>query len=210
MLTKLVKKGGHNWDTLLGPVLFAYRTTPHSSTQLTPFYLLYGREPELSSSLNFQIPMVRYPVVETEFAKELVKELKQARTLAQKNIQSKQKEQKRYYDRRAKIRELKVGDLVMLKTAPRFRLDRSFKGPFVVKTVTPTNAVIQLKVMIMQNSSTYQGRGYPSVTRRWNILPLGLDTQTSCEDVDKFELRRQHSNRLLVWSRSRDRRQNPQ
>ena len=33
----------------------------------------------------------------------------------------------------------------MLNTAPRFRLDRSFKGPFVVKTVTPTNAVIQLK-----------------------------------------------------------------
>ena len=33
----------------------------------------------------------------------------------------------------------------MLKTQPRFRLDRSFKGPFIVKTVTPTNAVIQLK-----------------------------------------------------------------
>ena len=63
-----------------------------------------------------------YPIVETEFAKELVKELKQARVLAQK-----------------------VGDLVMLKTAPRFRLDRSFKGSFVVETVTPTNAVIQLK-----------------------------------------------------------------
>ena len=33
----------------------------------------------------------------------------------------------------------------MMKTQPQFHLDRSFKGPFIVKTVTPTNAVIQLK-----------------------------------------------------------------
>ena len=35
MLMKLVAKGGRNWDTLLGPVLFAYRSTPHSSTEIT-------------------------------------------------------------------------------------------------------------------------------------------------------------------------------
>ena len=145
ILAKLVKKGGHDWDTLIGPVLFAYWTTPHSSTELTPFYLLYGRESQLPSLLNFQNPVVRYPVVETDFAKELIKELKQARALAQKNIQGKQKEQKQYYDQKTKIGKLEAGDLVMLKTAPRFRLDRSFKGPFIMKTVTPTNAVIQLK-----------------------------------------------------------------
>lgn len=33
----------------------------------------------------------------------------------------------------------------MLKTQPRFRLDRKYKGPFIVKSVTPTNVVIQLK-----------------------------------------------------------------
>ena len=33
----------------------------------------------------------------------------------------------------------------MLKTEPRFRLDHSYKGPFVIKSLTSTNAVIQLK-----------------------------------------------------------------
>ena len=65
--------------------------------------------------------------------------------MAQQNIKEKQKEQKKYYDQRTKDKRLEVGDLVMHKTAPSFRLDRSFKGPFVVKTVTPTNAVILLK-----------------------------------------------------------------
>ena len=145
MLAKLVAKGGHNWDSLLGPVLFAYQITPHSLTGMTPFYLLHGKNPQLLTSLDFNLPVVAYPVVETEFAKELAKELKQARTLAQRTIQSKQREQKKYYDQRSKIKELKIGDLVMLKTAPCFRLDRSFKGPFVVESVTSTNTVIKVR-----------------------------------------------------------------
>ena len=45
MLSKLVSKGGRDWDQLLGPVLFAYRTTPHASTGMSPFYLMYGETP---------------------------------------------------------------------------------------------------------------------------------------------------------------------
>jgi len=86
-----------------------------------------------------------YPTVETEFAKELVKELQQTRALAQKDVQDSQKKQKKYYDQRAKVKQLKVGDLVMFKTAPIFKLDRSYKGPFVVKSVIPTNTIIQPK-----------------------------------------------------------------
>ena len=64
MLAKLVKKGGHDWDELLGPVLLAYRATPHTSSGLLLFYLLYGRNPQLTSQLNFQVPVARYLVTE--------------------------------------------------------------------------------------------------------------------------------------------------
>ena len=124
MLTKLVAKGGRNWDTLLGPVLFAYRTTPHSSTGVSPFYLTYGCDPVLPTALDFHAPAVRYPVIETEYGKELAKELKQARQLAKKQIQSAQHSQKKFYDKRSKDVELKIGDRVMLKVEPRFKLDR--------------------------------------------------------------------------------------
>ena len=145
MLRKLVSKGGKDWDKKLGPVLFAYRTTPHSSSGETPFYLVNGRDPNLPSTLSFSVPQVKYPVIETEFGKELAKELKYARELARKNIQSAQREQKQHYDRGVKDVELQVGDLVMLKVEPRFRLDRVYKGPFQIKSLTSTNAVIVLK-----------------------------------------------------------------
>ena len=47
MLAKVVTQKGRYWDKLLGPVLLAYRTTPHSSTGEAPFYLVHGRDARL-------------------------------------------------------------------------------------------------------------------------------------------------------------------
>ena len=69
----------------------------------------------------------------------------EARAIAKSNIQPRaQKEQKKHYDRKSKECELEVGDLVKLKVQPRFKLDRSYKGPFTVESLTATNAVIRM------------------------------------------------------------------
>ena len=44
MLSKIAHKDPRTWDLYLPYALFAYRTSPHDSTQLTPFQLMYGRE----------------------------------------------------------------------------------------------------------------------------------------------------------------------
>ena len=106
---------------------------------------MYGRDPVLPTSLDFYAPVVRYPVIETEYGKELAEELKSARQLARKHIQSAQCDQKKFYDRKCKDVKLKVGDRVMLKVEPRFKLDRLFKGPFIVRSLTSTYAIIQLQ-----------------------------------------------------------------
>ena len=62
------------------------------------------------------MPTSRYPIVETEYGQELVRDLKRVRELARKTIQKSQRNQKRFYDQRCKEVKLKVGDLVMLKT----------------------------------------------------------------------------------------------
>ena len=102
MLAKVVGKKGRDWDELLGPVLLAYHTTPHSSTGEAPFYLVYGRDARLPTALDFKVPTVKYPIVATEYAKEVSRELKRARAVAKDNIQKAQKNQKRHYDRKSK------------------------------------------------------------------------------------------------------------
>ena len=69
MLVMLVEKKGKNWDKLL-----AYRTTPHSLTGETPFFLMYRHIP---TRMDFYVPIMRNPTIESEYGKELFKELKQ-------------------------------------------------------------------------------------------------------------------------------------
>ena len=69
MLTKLVGKKGRNWDTLLGPVVMVYRTTPQVSTRESPFYLFYGRNANLPTALDFYTPRVKSLTVESEYGK---------------------------------------------------------------------------------------------------------------------------------------------
>ena len=62
------------------------------------------------------MPVNRYPTVETDYGKELAKDLKKVWEIARGTIQKKQKEQKKFYFQRCKEVKLKVRDLVMLKT----------------------------------------------------------------------------------------------
>ena len=144
MLVKLVEKNGKNWDKLLGPVLLAYRTSPHSSSGEILFFLMYGRDCRLPTGLDTYVPRVSCPTVETDYGRSLFKELSRVRQMARQNILKPQSSQKSQYDRTAS-NDIKIceGDLVMLTVEPRFKLDCPFRGPYRVHTVTSTCAHIK-------------------------------------------------------------------
>ena len=52
MLAKKVEQSEKNWDNHLPFVLFAYRASLQESTGESPFYLLYGRDPRLPTTLG--------------------------------------------------------------------------------------------------------------------------------------------------------------
>ena len=124
-------------------MLFAYRTTPHSSTRETPFFLLYGRDAKLPTALNFYSPRPKTPIIYSEYGKTLFKELKVIRDIARENIQHAQSSQKRQYDKTSRPVSIEIGDTVFVKTQPKFKLDRTFHGPFRVYEVTDTNVKVK-------------------------------------------------------------------
>ena len=147
---------------------------PTSIHRTVPIFLLYGRDPQLPTALDFFAPTIPCPAIETDYAWELFQELKRARELARKSIQKAQGKQKVQYDRRAQESKIHAGDLVMLKIEPRFRLDRGYKGPFRVNEVTSTNATIQMMndpkaeliVVSLQHLSLCKGT-FSSDTQPW-------------------------------------------
>ena len=46
-LSKYINDDQDDWDQLLDPILFAYRTSIQSSSKFSPFFLMYGRRPRL-------------------------------------------------------------------------------------------------------------------------------------------------------------------
>ncbi len=62
MLAKTVEKGGRDWDTCLPCVLSAYHASLQHSTQESPCYLLYGRDPRLPTETALSPPVTRDPV----------------------------------------------------------------------------------------------------------------------------------------------------
>ena len=51
MLRQYVATDQKDWDQYLDLIMFAYRTSSHSSTGFTPFQLVYGREAKLPTHL---------------------------------------------------------------------------------------------------------------------------------------------------------------
>ena len=114
-------------------VLFAYREIPHSTTGVSPFELLYGRE-------------VREPlgVLKEEWEAEkhsdesvishilaIRKRMEEMLQIVKDNMKEAQQQQKTWYDKTARERELEPGEevLVLLPTSSN-KLLAQWQGPY--------------------------------------------------------------------------------
>ena len=62
MLAKHAQEFGSAWDLHLQQLLFAYQSRPHASTGESPFYLLYGCDPQFPTETAFSKPHSVYQV----------------------------------------------------------------------------------------------------------------------------------------------------
>ena len=149
MLSKSVSKYGRDWDQHLPYLLFAYRVAVQESTQMSPFYLLYGREPRVPTETALNQPRTVYQIDFPDYCSELVAHLSDAWALAHQNIKKAQSKQKAQYDKRCRTPAIKVGDKVMVYFPDQvkgkaWKLARPYHGPYEVLALTPTNAEVRL------------------------------------------------------------------
>ena len=139
MLANTVDKRGPEWDVRLLYVLFAYRACQQSSTQESPFFLLYGQDPRLPT------PAVLSPKESCalkdlkEYGMELYSRMLEAWELARQH-------QKNVYDRGTK-NPFRAGERVFLfkpaeRTGARRKFARPFHGPYRLVEVGTNTARI--------------------------------------------------------------------
>ena len=149
MLSKCVEKHGRDWDKRIPYLMFAYRVAVQESTQDSPFFLLYGRDPRTPTETALSQPTTPYQVDLSDYKMELVANLSDAWAIAHSHIGSAQKKQKQQYDKRCKEMHWKVGDRVMVHMpgtikGKAWKFARAFYRPYRVLALTPSNAEVRL------------------------------------------------------------------
>lgn len=157
-------------DEYLKTVTFAYNTTIQSSTQFSPFYLLYG--------LNVRLPYDSLTTNENLSAIRRMEVMIESPELAKLVNSDAQRRQKDTYDIRRHIINYKIGDLVLvyrphIQPGQTRRLAHHYEGPYkvtklkgdLVYEVEPINCkyrrptketahVVRLKPYFMRKNNT--------------------------------------------------------
>ena len=137
MLRKTCAKFGRQWDQFLPGVLWAYRNTPHESTQEKPSFLLFGIDLQSPTEAALLPPESVELAEVTDYREELVLSLSSARELAAKSIKRAQHCYEEHYDKKDRPVNLRIGEWVFVRflqveTGKQRKLLRPWRGPFRV------------------------------------------------------------------------------
>jgi hypothetical protein len=100
--------GGQEWDQCLPQILFAFRCTPSRGTGLTPFEVLFGRQPNIPIGAVEPAPSEGRPLV--EYVAKLKGRILDVHDWARKNLAKEVVRQQRAYQ--AVQKQFEVGELV--------------------------------------------------------------------------------------------------
>jgi transposase InsO family protein len=150
MLKKMCQERPRDWDRYIDPLLFAYREAPQESTGFSPSELLYGRTVRGPMRILRELWTNESEVNESktvyQYVIDLQERLEQTCQLARDELQKSRKRYSMYYNKKARVRDLKVGEEVLLLLPTDLnKLLMQWKGPFpIIEKVSTMNYKIDL------------------------------------------------------------------
>ncbi|RDY09050.1 Retrovirus-related Pol polyprotein, partial [Mucuna pruriens] len=136
-LQKRLEEAKGRWTEELPQVLWSYHTTPHSTTNETPFRLTFGTEAMIPVEIGEPSPKTALfePSKNEEELRANLDLVQEAREIAHVKEYTIKARAARKYNQKVIPREFKTGDLVLKKitmTASRNKLTPFWEGPFRV------------------------------------------------------------------------------
>ena len=126
-----------NWIEKLNTLTHLYNCTRSSMTGHSPYKLVFGREPILPVDLEFGLPGVTgIGGGASAYANKLKETMQRVHELAEQQMVKRQRQMKKYYDKKANSIVLQEGDLVLVRNEFRGRkklLDRWSPDVYEIK-----------------------------------------------------------------------------
>ena len=149
-LSHYVQESQKDWDQWIPYVVFAYNTTPHTSTGETPFFLTYGMDPEIPME-DILVPRKVSYYLDDHYEEEVHLRLKLAHQEAQIQLEKSFQQMKTAHDKGTKSPTFQNGDTVYLKVGKvklgiGRKLAPKWNGPYIITRQTgPVNYEFRTK-----------------------------------------------------------------
>ncbi|GKC77088.1 putative reverse transcriptase domain-containing protein [Tanacetum coccineum] len=158
MLRACVIDFGSSWDHHFPLVEFSYNNSYHASIEAAPYEALYGRK--------CRLPICWSEVGDSQIiGPELIREMTENIVQIKKRLLTARSHQKSYADRRTKLLEFEVDDMVLLKVSPwkgamhfgkHGKLSPRYIGPFkILARVGPVAYTLELPEELKGIHSTF-------------------------------------------------------
>ncbi|KAG7670696.1 hypothetical protein KSW81_003250 [Nannochloris sp. 'desiccata'] len=195
-----------DWDEHLVALEFAYNNSVNRATGFSPFFMLYGQNPNTPASL-LRATVSLSPAVD-DFLARITETLTQSRT----NLAKNQEQMQNQVNKRRRFVRYEVGERVLvdasrLHQAPRGKLTHKWVGPFEVAEVLNDNAyVLHLPPRLKNTSSTFnvtQLKRYQETDREFpRPPPIGYESGQPLYEFEKILAHRGPKNNryyLVKW-----------
>lgn len=141
-IAALSNQSRSDWDTQLPFVTFNYNTTVHSTTQIIPFELMYGRNPVLPC--DPQNPLVSLPDIHN-YSNDIRRYISSLGDTARSNTLLSQRASKTRYDAHRPNPIFNLNDLVLIRNIHRrYKFDIRFEGPYrIQQRLNPKTYLVQ-------------------------------------------------------------------
>ena len=175
LIKSLAPQERRKWPELVQHVVYMYNTTPHSVTGVSPYFLMFGRQPVLPVDhlLNRLDDDWEADYVDTQS-----KLMKRAHQIVSTRLQQVAERERKRHNRRATDPNLEIGARVLLRrnnfTSRHKLADKFHETPYVVVSKSEENDVYEIRPVM--------GGGSKWVNRRQLVIdPRGVDEEVPVE-----------------------------
>ena len=135
ILSAFVSEHSTDWDEWLDQAVFAYNTSVHESTGLSPYELIFGRPARMPIEVELGVPL-RNPSSQSDYSQSLRKALLHSNELAQRNLNNARSRQASQYNNKSKKdwEPLEPGQTVWLWRPKHWKFGKKWTGPYKIQS----------------------------------------------------------------------------
>ena len=133
ILASFVSEHSADWDEWLAQAVFAYNTSVHESTGISPYEMVFGRPARMPIEVELGVPL-RKPTSQSDYSQSVRKALVHSNQLAQRNLATARSRQALHYDNRSKRdwTPYEPGQTVWLWRPKHWKFGKRWTGPYKV------------------------------------------------------------------------------